>query len=171
MDKLSNDVDVRLHDEIGKSLSEERIKAFTSHTWETISWLRSMMTSMRDSHNRKVTQALVIFLFKLRSGNSNKLISAILDVSEDIVQDSIKSVIKCFREEVLPKQFGFQAYSREYFLQQTAKAAALLYDLGDSLVIICDGTYLRHEKSANNAYQRKPYSGKKKVPLCKPFTV
>lgn len=33
------------------------------------------------------------------------------------------------------------------------------------------GTYLRHEKSANNAYQRKSNSGQKKVPLCKPFTI
>lgn len=31
--------------------------------------------------------------------------------------------------------------------------------------------YLRHQKSSNNAYQRKSYSGQKKSHLCKPFTV
>jgi len=37
--------------------------------------------------------------------------------------------------------------------------------------LICDGTYLRHQKSANNAYQRKSYSVQKKSPLVKPFTI
>lgn len=41
----------------------------------------------------------------------------------------------------------------------------------DQLVIICDGTYIRLQKRANNEYQRKSYSGQKKVPLCKPFTI
>jgi len=39
------------------------------------------------------------------------------------------------------------------------------------LVLIFDGTYIRHEKSTNNNYQRKSYSIQKKVPLCKPFTI
>lgn len=37
--------------------------------------------------------------------------------------------------------------------------------------MICDGTYARHQKSTNNEYQRKSYSGPKKVPLCIPFTI
>uniref|UniRef100_A0A1B6DD45 Transposase IS4-like domain-containing protein n=1 Tax=Clastoptera arizonana TaxID=38151 RepID=A0A1B6DD45_9HEMI len=41
----------------------------------------------------------------------------------------------------------------------------------DQLIFICDGTYIRHHKSPNNEYQRKSYSGQKKVPLCKPFTI
>lgn len=31
--------------------------------------------------------------------------------------------------------------------------------------------YTRHQKSSNNDYQRKSYTGQKKVPLCKPFTI
>ena len=30
---------------------------------------------------------------------------------------------------------------------------------------------LKHEKRANNVYQRKSFSGQKKIPLCKPFTI
>ena len=37
--------------------------------------------------------------------------------------------------------------------------------------MICDGTYARHQKSINNEYQRKSFSGQKKVPLSLlPFT-
>lgn len=39
------------------------------------------------------------------------------------------------------------------------------------LILIADGTYLRHEKSSNNYYQRKSYSSQKKVSLCKSFTI
>ncbi|RYA67953.1 hypothetical protein DD595_25825, partial [Enterobacter cloacae complex sp. 4DZ3-17B2] len=46
-----------------------------------------------------------------------------------------------------------------------------LFDSNDKLFLICDGTYARHQKSSNNDYQRKSYSGQKKVPLCKPFTI
>jgi len=38
-------------------------------------------------------------------------------------------------------------------------------------MLICDGTYVRHQKSTNNKFQRKSFSGQKKVPLCKPFTI
>lgn len=47
----------------------------------------------------------------------------------------------------------------------------LYHDLNDKLVLICDGTYARHQKGTNNAYQRKSFSGQKKVSLCKPFTI
>lgn len=30
---------------------------------------------------------------------------------------------------------------------------------------------LMHQKSSNNEFQKKTYSGQKKVPLCKPFTI
>ena len=39
------------------------------------------------------------------------------------------------------------------------------------MALIFDGTYVRHGKSRNNVYQRKSYSGQKKAPLCKPFTI
>jgi len=38
------------------------------------------MTSLRNSKSRYVIQALVVFLFKLRTGNSNKVISSIFQL-------------------------------------------------------------------------------------------
>ncbi|KAK7871248.1 hypothetical protein R5R35_007537 [Gryllus longicercus] len=114
--KLGDEVDARLHDRIRSiSLSEERIKAFTGHNGDTIILVRDMMQTMRDSHNRNVLQALVIFLFKLKSGNSDKLIAAIMDITEEVVRDSIQSVLKCFRDYVLPTYFGVEAHTRDFF--------------------------------------------------------
>ena len=39
------------------------------------------------------------------------------------------------------------------------------------MLLIYYGTYARHQKSTNNGYQRKYFSGQKKLPLCKPFTI
>ena len=38
-------------------------------------------------------------------------------------------------------------------------------------MLICDGTYACHQKSSNTEYQQKSYSGQKKVPFCKHFTI
>ena len=41
----------------------------------------------------------------------------------------------------------------------------------DELVLVCDATYLYDQKSTNNDYQRKSYSGQNKKQLTKPFTI
>ena len=38
-------------------------------------------------------------------------------------------------------------------------------------MVICDGTYARHQKSGNNEYQRKLFSGQKKLHFVNPLTV
>ena len=39
------------------------------------------------------------------------------------------------------------------------------------MLLIYDSKYTRHTKSTNNDYQRKSFSGQKKVSLCKPFPI
>lgn len=170
---LSDDVDRRVIDKIGTmKMSDQRVKSLTGHVWLEIVELREMLSTMRDSENRNVLQALVIFLFKMRTGNSDLTIASIMEVTEKIVNDSIHSVLNCFKNVILPQNFGVQAFSRQFFLEQRAPISDLLHgSFPDRLRLICDGTYLRHEKSSNNAYQRKSYSGQKKSPLCKPFTI
>ena len=85
-----------MHDKIGEySISEERLYALTGHSWENIIFLRSIMTSMRKSENRSITQALITFLCKLRTGQSDNVLSAILGIkNEKIVFGFIHSVLK-----------------------------------------------------------------------------
>ena len=87
------------------------------------------------------------------------------------MRDSFKSVLNCFCQ-VFPKHFSPLVYARKYLLEQCSRAANLLFDIPENvLIVICDSTYLRHEKSANNIYQRKSFSVQKNTPLCKPFTI
>lgn len=175
LQKLRLNVDKELTDRVGDfSLPENRLITFTGLTWENLFVLRDMMTSLRNSDSRNVTQAIVVFLFKLRTGNSNNVISSILGLERpQQVSDFSASVLKSFENDVLPSRFGIKASDRQYLIEKhTAPVAKLLHNVNDSqLALVCDGTYLKHEKSTNNEYQRKSYSGQKKAPLCKPFTI
>ena len=87
----------------------------TGFNWDAVLKLESMLENMSKPCNSNIIQAIVIFLFKLRSGNSDILIAVVLDVTEEIFRDS-KSVLKCFCKHVVSKHFGPLVYSREYLL-------------------------------------------------------
>lgn len=173
MDKVADLADRNLMSQLGDfHFPEERLRAFTGLSWEQISHLRDMLKSMRNSDVRTVTQALIVFLFKLRTGNSNRLLASILGLEYTQQISKIKkSVMQSFEKDVLPKYFGFDNNSREALIKDHTSGMAKKLHGSDKLILICDGTYIRHEKSSNNAYQRKSFSGQKKVPLCKPFTI
>ena len=43
--------------------------------------------------------------------------------------------------------------------KHTTEIAKKLFDVQDNLLLIYDGTYARHQKSTNNEYRRKSFSG------------
>ena len=174
MQTMSLRTDSSILDKVGTfSISDKDLKTFTGLTWENIKYLTDMMVSMRNSDNRTKTQALITFLMKLRTGNSNRLISSILGIErEQTVSEYCGSVLNSFDKDILPTRFGFGSCSREWLIENhTSNIAKKLYGFKEELVLIFDGTYIRHQKSSNNEYQRKSYSGQKKAPLCKPFTI
>ena len=174
IETLSIKCDSTLLDKIGKfSLSEKQIKIFTGLSWENLLEIKDSMTSLRNSQSRSVIQALIVFLYKLRTENSNKLLASILNIdNEQSISEYSKSIIQSFEKDVLPLRFGLNSVNRDNLIQNnTTKIAKKWFDVQDNLLLIYDGTYARHQKSTNNEYQRKSFSGQKKVPLCKPFTI
>lgn len=113
----------------------------TGFTWENIVELREMLTSMRNRETCNVTQALVVFLTKLRTGNSNKLVAAMLQIEqEQLVSEYSAAVFKSFEEDVLPTRFGINAISRHDLIDHhTSDVAKKLFDSDDKLMLICDG--------------------------------
>jgi hypothetical protein len=155
-------------------IPDEQLYIFTGLRRENLIELRDLLTTMRNTDSRTVTQALIVFLFKLRTGNSNKLISATLQLKdEQLVSKYCEQVMQSFEKDVLPRYFGFRSMSRNDLIENNSSPLVkrLYDDLNNKLVLICDGTYARHQKSSNNEYQRKSFSGQKKVSLCKPFTI
>ncbi|XP_058799408.1 uncharacterized protein LOC131668928 [Phymastichus coffea] len=146
-----------LHEAGAFHLSENRLKTLTGLTSENIKQLSSMMKSLNNSQNRTKVEGLITFLFKLQSGASNSNIATIFKFDrEQLVSDICSDVIRAFETDILPLNFD---------------ARKLLNLKHDQLALIFDGTYLKHQKSFNNEFQRNSYSGQKKMPLVKPFTV
>lgn len=165
MNELSNNCNLELKHRIGDgTLSDRRLEALTGYTLENLNEICGKMKSMRNSKTRTVLQALVTFLFKMRTGNSNIIVASVLGLErEQLVSDYFAEVINSFNKDILPEGFGYFSKSREDLVNyQTSETVKKLYELRDQLVLIFDGTYIRHEKSSNNCYQRKSYSGPKK---------
>lgn len=107
-------IDTELIDRIPECLLEEkRLKIFTGLTWDQFNKIRGMITIMRNSTTKDITQALLVFLLKLRGGNSNRMICAILGLqSEQRVSDYCNSVLRAFKVDILPPNFGLHAFTR-----------------------------------------------------------
>ena len=69
---------------------------------------------MRNSQSRLVIQALIVFLFKLRTENSNKLLASILNIdNEQSISESSKSMIQSFEKDVLPLRFDLNFINKD----------------------------------------------------------
>lgn len=168
---LSGQVNISLFNNIsGSGICDTQLQVFTGLTSDNINELTVLLTSMRNTSARSIKQALIISLFKLRTGNSNKVIASIFGIKhEQQVSNMWMDILRSFENDI---EFGYISTTREELLANTTHTARrLLGLLDDQLALIFDGTYIRHQKSQNNEYQRKSYSGQKKVPLCKPFTI
>lgn len=101
---------------------------------------------------------------KLGTGNSDELLASILGLeNHQLVSEYVGSVLKAFEKNVLPLYFGIKSTTRETIQNRTSEVAKRVVDANnDQLILICDGTYIRHQKSTNNMYQKKSYSGQKK---------
>ena len=89
LEGLTFECDTTMLDKVGDfSLSEEKKHLFTGFTWENIIELCEMLTSVWNNQTRDVTQSFVAFFYKLKSGNFNKMIAAILQLErEQLVSD------------------------------------------------------------------------------------
>lgn len=174
INSMSERIDETLFDTVANlSMPEEQLKAFTGLSWANMTDLRNMLRTMRDVQGRSVLQALFIFLFRLRTGSSNRLIANVLGLKHhQEVSNACNSVLRGFQQDVLPFHFGPKVSSRDALIREhTNPTANRLHNIGNHLALVYDGTYLKHQKSSNNEYQRRSYSGQKKTNLCKPFTI
>ncbi|XP_068993908.1 uncharacterized protein [Neodiprion pinetum] len=172
LNDLSNGQELK-HQIRDGTLSDQRLEVLTGLSYANLNELSGKMKSMRNSKTRNILQALVVFLFKMRTGNSNTIIAFVLGLDRDQqVSDYCAEVVNSFKKYILPEGFEYFSESRDDLVEhKTSDTVKKLYELKDQLVLIFDGTYIRHQKSTNNNYQRKSYSGQEKVPLCKPFTI
>ena len=128
---------------------------------------------IRNTPARTSLTTLGLFLFKMKSGLSNKFLSTLFGISKASVRRAIHSVRQVLMLKFVPSNLGFSHVSREDVLHKHTRALAqsLLAENDGQAILVLDGTYIYINKSNNFQFQRRSYSVHKGRPLVKPMII
>ena len=65
------------------------------------------------------------------------------------ISNIFHSVLDSFDKDVISTKFGLKNLTRADLLNENSNIATKIHGT-DKLILICDGTYIRHQKSTNN---------------------
>lgn len=123
--------------------------------------------------NRSPKTSVGLFLLKMYSGLSNKILATIFGISKSSVRRAISTVRQACMRSFVPLYLGLESVTRESIIEDhTRPLAKSLFATNDTQVIlVLDGTYIYIKKSNNFQFQRRSYSLHKGRPLVKPMIV
>uniref|UniRef100_T1KG68 DDE Tnp4 domain-containing protein n=1 Tax=Tetranychus urticae TaxID=32264 RepID=T1KG68_TETUR len=116
-------------------------------------------------------RALACYLAKLRTGDSWERIFDVIGVPNSTGYNYVSQVRLALKEQFVPKYIGLANITRNTALSHVTRiASGLLADYdNEKMIVICDGTYVYHQKSAHYPFQRASYSPHKFTNLFKPM--
>lgn len=132
-----------------------------------------LVDKVKNTPSRSARTSIGLFLVKLYSGISNKLLSTIFGLTKSCVRRAVWTVRQAFMRGFVPLYLGVEAFTRDDILSQhTRPLARKLFGAEENqLILVLDGTYIYINKSNNFAFQRRTYSIHKNRPLVKPMVV
>lgn len=145
-------------------------KGFTK---DEIIFILDEVKSLNNSPQRNKLQALVIYLFWLKTGIAQDLIACYFGLNDRrFVGHLCDQVRTALNKDFCPNHLGSSHLNRDSWISKNTVMAKSVFDLNpDQFCFICDGTYCYCEKSCNNYVQRICYSGQKYRHLVKPFVI
>ncbi|CAK1587675.1 unnamed protein product [Parnassius mnemosyne] len=124
----------------------------------------------RLSSKHRGSFALAAYLMKLRTGDSDERMSALLQVPRSTLERLMNMTREILNQDFVPLNVGINHISRAEIAQRNLLIPNGIYGGEDRRpIIIADGTYIYIEKSSNYLYQKKTYSLHKYRNLIKPF--
>lgn len=135
--------------------------------------LLTYLSTIRDTQVRKARTCLGIYLTKLKTGLSNKILATLFQVSGDSIRRAIKSVRKNLLQIFTPHHIGFEHITREYLIRKhTRPLAQTLFGQGlNPAILVLNGTYIYIFKKVLFRFQRRSYNLHKHRPLIKIMVV
>lgn len=135
-----------------------------------LSSLPSLKVHIKNS--RKASDALFMYLMKIRTGLSNDNIAAYFGVGRTTVQSRLKSVRTVLMRDFVPLNVNYER-TREDLVSHCSVLSKKIFcqHKEDSVVLIWDGTYIYIEKSQRHEFQKNSYSSHKKRNYVKPMMV
>ena len=130
---------------------------------------------INETNVRSRRNALGIFLMKLRTGLSHKMLATICAMpSRSTVGRMVSSVRNSLALTFVPKHLGFGHISRADLINNhTTNVAQTLFADGtaDTAILVLDGTYIYIEKSGDYTFSRRSFSMHKGRSLVKPMVI
>lgn len=128
---------------------------------------------IRNTPARSSLTTLGLFLFKMKSGLSNKFLSTLFGISKASIRRAIHCVRQVLMQEFVPSNLGFSHVSREEVINNHTRvlAQSLLAENNEQAILVLDGTYIYINKSNNFQFQRRSFSMHKGRPLVKPMVI
>jgi len=156
-----------------KNLEEEHCMKITNLTKRQFFEFSEFIETVYDTKHRTKHQLTALYLFWLKTGNTQKNLA--LSFGNFSKQRQISRFLNQIRfaihKEFVPIFLGAQN-DREFYLRFNTLMTQNIFELDpDVLVLVADGTYCKIQKSNNNDFQYKTYSGQKKDSLFKPFII
>ncbi|KAL0809876.1 hypothetical protein ABMA28_011356 [Loxostege sticticalis] len=151
-----------------QSIPENIVHYYLGFTKNQFEQLLSEVPRLSNKHRGAF--ALAAYLLKLRTGDSDERIAALLQVPRSTLEGLMNTARELLNQDFVPRNLGLNNISRAEIAQRNLMIPNGLYGGQDrSPIIIADGTYIYIEKSSNYLYQKKTYSLHKYRNLVKPF--
>ena len=129
---------------------------------------------VRNTPARTLRNSVGMFLFKMRSGLSNRILASLFKASRSSIRRAIKSVRMALVNSFVPQNLGLQHITREQVIENHTRplAQTIFGSITSSpAILVLDGTYIYIQKSGNFKFQRRTFSMHKGRPLVKPMVI
>lgn len=138
---------------------------------DVFSLVPSLIRDEFKNNTKSARTALYMFLMRLRKGFTYEDIGMNFGVSRTTASKNINKARNALKREFIPLHLGFENLSREFLIDNSTRAARLLYNDGDSdkVITIWDATYIFCNKSRNYGFQKLTYNSQKKRNYVKPM--
>lgn len=156
------------------TLKDSDFLNLTGITKENFEDLISHVKSIRQTKNRSIRTCIALFLVRLRTGMSYRMLSTLFNIGKTGIRRAIATARKELSINFTPKYLGFQHISRQDIKDNhTRPLAKELFgnEIENPVILVADGTYVYIQKSNNFKFQRRSYSLHKNRPLVKPMII
>ena len=172
---IFNYIEERSKSPLLKSFQDMTISDIDCHqlTGLTKTQFEDLVSKFENMRNTEISvrEVVALFLCRLRTAISYPTLKTLFNLkNDDSARHYCDRVQKSFEKFIIPKYIGINHTTREFLLTRQSPIAKAIFSTSN-LILIADGTYVYHQKSANNFCQRKSFSMQKLTHLCKPFTL
>lgn len=146
------------------------MKMRSAHTISEFYSLLQSTPTILSQLGADASDALFIYLMKIRLGDSNQAIAEYFGTHPVKIAETLKKVRAALLLDLVPKYVN-HARSRQDLLSHCSELSRkiFLHDDDQRNVVIWDATYIYIEKSLNHQFQKQTYNSQKKRNYIKPM--